>query len=237
MTGTWRLTAPDGRYWEGMTPIAACRAEQAERVPADVALERVLAQEPAALPEEGTLSDLGEAADLVDKIGKAETKGDMLGFVLGYRRSVRAALLSTPAPQKPTYHLSQKEDAALKQALRRSFKVLDEPAGNAFETDCNCTEAEARRMNAELPWVRRQEPATSTEQAPIAYWVYVPAEQRGEFVHDLDEAVDDLTNCECEVTKLYAAPQPPAASPPAQKHLGDSVGADGKRPAAAGEGL
>lgn len=34
-----------------------------------------------------------------------------------------------------------------------------------------------------------------------------------------------------------AAPQPPAASPPAQKHLGDSVGADGKRPAASGDGI
>lgn len=44
------------------------------------------------------------------------------------------------------------------------------------------------------------------EQEPFAYYVYIPAEQRGELVHDLDEATDDLTNCECEVTKLYAAP-------------------------------
>lgn len=40
--GTWTLTAPDGRYWEGMTPLAACGAEQSERVPADVALARIL---------------------------------------------------------------------------------------------------------------------------------------------------------------------------------------------------
>jgi len=44
MQGTWRLTAPDGRYWDGMTPLAACRAEQAERVPAQVAVQRIVAE-------------------------------------------------------------------------------------------------------------------------------------------------------------------------------------------------
>ena len=44
MQGTWRLTAPDGRYWDGMTPLAACRAEQAERVPAQVAVQRIMAE-------------------------------------------------------------------------------------------------------------------------------------------------------------------------------------------------
>lgn len=42
-TGTWTLTAPDGRYWQGMTPLAACSAEQRERVPPAVALERIMA--------------------------------------------------------------------------------------------------------------------------------------------------------------------------------------------------
>lgn len=44
MQGTWRLTAPDGRFWDGMTPLAACRAEQAERVPAQVAVQRIMAE-------------------------------------------------------------------------------------------------------------------------------------------------------------------------------------------------
>jgi hypothetical protein len=44
------------------------------------------------------------------------------------------------------------------------------------------------------------------EPAPFAFWVYVPDEQRGEFVHDLDDAIDDLTNCKCEVTNLYDHP-------------------------------
>ena len=43
MVGTWRLTSPDGRYWEGTGPLAACRAEQVERVPPSVQLARVLA--------------------------------------------------------------------------------------------------------------------------------------------------------------------------------------------------
>ena len=45
MGGTWRLTSPDGRHWEGTGPLAACRAEQVERVPPSLQLERVLADE------------------------------------------------------------------------------------------------------------------------------------------------------------------------------------------------
>ena len=41
-TGTWTLTAPDGRTWEASSPLHCCGAEQRERVPADVALARIL---------------------------------------------------------------------------------------------------------------------------------------------------------------------------------------------------
>lgn len=83
MAGTWRLTAPDGRYWDGMTPLAACRAEQAERVPADVALARVLAManEPDFAERHVQLGQFYAAAntdDLIDKmeahIAKLQTK-------------------------------------------------------------------------------------------------------------------------------------------------------------------
>ena len=40
--GTWTLTAPDGRTWEASSPLHCCGAEQRERVPADVALARIL---------------------------------------------------------------------------------------------------------------------------------------------------------------------------------------------------
>jgi hypothetical protein len=43
MQGTWTLTAPDGRTWQADSPLLALRAEQRERVPADVALARVMA--------------------------------------------------------------------------------------------------------------------------------------------------------------------------------------------------
>lgn len=40
--GTWTLTAPDGRTWEASSPLHCCGAEQRERVPAGVALARIL---------------------------------------------------------------------------------------------------------------------------------------------------------------------------------------------------
>lgn len=52
--------------------------------------------------------------------------------------------------------------------------------------------------------------ATEAPSEPFAYYIHIAAEQRGEFVHDLDEALDDLTNCECKITELFdhAAPAP-----------------------------
>lgn len=40
--GTWTLTAPDGRTWQAESPLHCCGAESRERVPADVALARIL---------------------------------------------------------------------------------------------------------------------------------------------------------------------------------------------------
>lgn len=42
MPGTWTLTAPDGRTWQADTPLRCAAAEQRERVPADVAMARVM---------------------------------------------------------------------------------------------------------------------------------------------------------------------------------------------------
>lgn len=41
--GIWTLTAPDGRTWVGPNPIKCVALEQRERVPAAVALERIMA--------------------------------------------------------------------------------------------------------------------------------------------------------------------------------------------------
>ena len=48
--------------------------------------------------------------------------------------------------------------------------------------------------------------ATEAPSKPFAYYIHIAAEQRGEFVHDLDEALDDLTNCECKITELFDHP-------------------------------
>ena len=42
MTGTWTLTAPDGRIWQAETPLRCCGLEQRARVPAEVAIARIL---------------------------------------------------------------------------------------------------------------------------------------------------------------------------------------------------
>jgi hypothetical protein len=40
--GTWILTAPNGREWAEHSPLACVAAEQRERVPATVRLQRIL---------------------------------------------------------------------------------------------------------------------------------------------------------------------------------------------------
>ncbi|MFH1999801.1 MAG: hypothetical protein ABIK28_08975 [Planctomycetota bacterium] len=42
MTGKWTLTGPDGRAWSSDSPLHCCHLEQKERVPAHVALKRIL---------------------------------------------------------------------------------------------------------------------------------------------------------------------------------------------------
>lgn len=43
LIGTWTLTAPNGRTWEASSPLHCASREQAERVPAKVALDRIFA--------------------------------------------------------------------------------------------------------------------------------------------------------------------------------------------------
>lgn len=40
--GTWTLIAPDGRKWQADSPIKVVVLEQRERIPAKIAIERVL---------------------------------------------------------------------------------------------------------------------------------------------------------------------------------------------------
>lgn len=44
MQGPWTLKRPDGKFYVADSPIACLRAEQAERVPAQVAVQRIMAE-------------------------------------------------------------------------------------------------------------------------------------------------------------------------------------------------
>jgi hypothetical protein len=44
MHGPWTLKRPDGKFYVADSPIACLRAEQAERVPAQVAVQRIMAE-------------------------------------------------------------------------------------------------------------------------------------------------------------------------------------------------
>lgn len=52
--GTWTLIAPDGRKWEGETPLSVVGQEQRGRIPPSLALERIMR----ALQDEG--SEMGK---------------------------------------------------------------------------------------------------------------------------------------------------------------------------------
>lgn len=74
--------------------------------------------------------------------------------------------------------------------------------------------AQARAMLEHVLGGCTQAPAaTEAPSKPFAYYIHIAAEQRGEFVHDLDEALDDLTNCECKITELFDHAPPVAECP------------------------
>lgn len=74
MPGTWRLVAPDGREWQADSPMRCVSTEQRERVPADVALARILAaaNEPDFAERHMQLATFYTAANTDDLIDKME---------------------------------------------------------------------------------------------------------------------------------------------------------------------
>ena len=51
----------------------------------------------------------------------------------------------------------------------------------------------------------QQAPTPAVLPEPYAYAIVIARDSRIELVHDLDDAIDDLTNCECEVIPLYTS--------------------------------
>lgn len=72
--GTWTLTAPDGQMWQADSPIRCVSLEQRERVPADVAMARVIAaaSEPDFSDRHVQLGRFYSATDTDDLIDKME---------------------------------------------------------------------------------------------------------------------------------------------------------------------
>ena len=73
-----------------------------------------------------------------------------------------------------------------------------------------------KRLPAYWMWTAWQAAQAAMPVAPVksevvpstcaeAYSIYIPDQQSGYVVEDLDDAIDDLTNEECEVTPLYPA--------------------------------
>lgn len=74
MQGTWTLTAPDGRQWQADSPLLVVSKEQRERIPADVALIRIMGavNEPDFAERHVQLGNFYAATDVDDLVDKME---------------------------------------------------------------------------------------------------------------------------------------------------------------------
>lgn len=103
IAGTWTLTAPDGRQWQADSPMRCVSVEQRDRVPADVALARVLAaaSEPdfadrhVKLGEQFGAKNVDELVDaLFADAAKSERRAIMFGDLMHHQiLAMRAAVV------------------------------------------------------------------------------------------------------------------------------------------------
>ena len=104
--GMWTLTAPDGRTYQADSPLRCCGLEQRERVPADVAMARILRA--SSEPDDSELLDWLDATNKRFKMGwkvsvaPAGNCSVQSVIFLGnnepvtIRAAIRAAILATP---------------------------------------------------------------------------------------------------------------------------------------------
>lgn len=118
------------------------------------------------------------------------------------------------APSEPTDAKSAARVAELEQVMRavdEQFRVHGDNLPDGFDSRVFRWVRDALAGAPAAPSAQDSAAPSSLSAEPFAYWVYIPAEQRGELVHDLEEVVDELTNCECEITELFDHPAPAAA--------------------------
>lgn len=68
--GSWTLRRPDGVCYHGESPIACLRAEQAERVPAKVAVQRIMAE--LAYPHHCAPDDVGALVQRLEALADGQ---------------------------------------------------------------------------------------------------------------------------------------------------------------------
>lgn len=132
---------------------------------------------------------------------------DVLSKAHDWYMAERAALATQPAESKACASVGEPADKELWQIAFNAF----EETFDKKESIRDAWQRVAERVLASRFATPPAAPAaTEAPSKPFAYYIHIAAEQRGEFVHDLDEALDDLTNCECKITELFdhATPAP-----------------------------
>lgn len=102
--GLWTLIAPNGRMYQADSPLRCCGLEQRERVPADVAMARILraASEP----------DDSELLDWLDATNKRFKMGWKVGVAPAGNCSVQSIIC-----------LGNSEPATIREAVRAAIKA------------------------------------------------------------------------------------------------------------------
>ncbi|AMM23202.1 hypothetical protein [Variovorax sp. PAMC 28711] len=105
----------------------------------------------------------------------------------------------------------QPTDAQIEAAAKIIAECMDYPWAHMPEQGRKTMREHASKVAAVLSLHPAPSAAEPGAPKPYAYAIIIPDERRVELVHDLDEAVDELTNCACEVLPLYDHPAPSTA--------------------------
>lgn len=151
------------------------------------------------LPECGSGAELEEAADLVVKISAAETNGERLALLFGYRKSVRERLLAT----QPSAGEAEPPRPGIDKLVHDIRKGIDGTAENRIAR----LESELAQARAAVP-EKPQPPDDDSDAAVMAAWNTIRSEARaiagGRGIGDLLKAAHNYA------TLCAAAPNPPA---------------------------
>ena len=90
MKGSWALKRPDGKLYVADSPIACLRAEQAERVPAQVAVQRIMEVLVSEKEDAEPLTDQ-QIAEAICNAGVAASDGMYRSILVAVARAIERA--------------------------------------------------------------------------------------------------------------------------------------------------